>query len=132
MCSIIISRLPVLRIHHYAKDDLESTHSVINIASSIRRKRQDSAGTSFELFTLLFAKKNSQVCIFFLLNFGHQVPNEAQFVMKKSFHGKLWCFGSDMLVETLAFRAAAFDAFVFVPGEAATDHGVFSSQELAK
>jgi hypothetical protein len=31
--------------------------------------------------------------------------------MKKSFHGKLWYFGSDTLVETLAFRAAAFDAF---------------------
>jgi len=52
--------------------------------------------------------------------------------MKKSFHGKLWCFGSVTLVETLAFRAAAFNALVFVPGEAATDHGVFSSEELAK
>jgi hypothetical protein len=52
--------------------------------------------------------------------------------MKKSFHSKLWCFGSDTLVETLAFRTAAFDALVFVPGEAATDHGVFSSEELAK
>jgi len=40
----------------------------------------------------------------------------------------LWFFGSD----TLASRAAAFDALVFVPGEAATDHGVFSSEELAK
>ncbi len=36
------------------------------------------------------------------------------------------------LVETLAFGAAAFNALVFVPGEAATDHGVFSSEELAK
>ncbi|CAM6055237.1 unnamed protein product [Sphagnum tenellum] len=43
--------------------------------------------------------------------------------MKKSFHSKLWCFGSDTLVETLAFRAAAFDALVFVPGDPATDHG---------
>ncbi len=43
-----------------------------------------------------------------------------------------WYFGSDTLVETLAFRAAAFDALVFVSGEAATDHGVFSSDELAK
>jgi hypothetical protein len=42
--------------------------------------------------------------------------------MKKSFHGKLWCFGSVTLVETLAFRAVAFNALVFVPGEAATDH----------
>jgi hypothetical protein len=57
---------------------------------------------------------------------------ESRFVMKKSFHGKLWYFGSDTLVETLAFRAAAFDALVFVSGEAATDHGVFSSEELAK
>jgi hypothetical protein len=81
---------------------------------------------------LLFANKNSQVYIFFLLNFGHHVPKESPFVMKKSFHGELWYFGSDTLVETLAFRAAAFDALVFVPGEAATDHGVFSSQELAK
>ncbi len=53
-------------------------------------------------------------------------------MMKTSFDGKLWYFGSDTLVETLAFRAAAFDALVFVSGEAATDHGVFSSQELAK
>jgi hypothetical protein len=81
---------------------------------------------------LLFAKKNSQVCIFFLLNFGHQVPKESRFVMKKSFHGKLWYLGPDTLVETLAFRTAAFDALVFVSGEAATDHGVFSSEELAK
>ncbi len=52
--------------------------------------------------------------------------------MKKSFHGKLWCFGSVTLVETLAFRAAAFNALVFVSGEAATDRGVFSGEELAK
>jgi hypothetical protein len=52
--------------------------------------------------------------------------------MKKSFHGKLWYFGSDALVETLASRDADFDALVFVPGEAAMDHRVFSSQELAK
>ncbi len=53
-------------------------------------------------------------------------------MMKKSFHGKLWYFGSDTLVETLASRAAAFDALGFVPGEAATDHGVFSSEDLPK
>jgi hypothetical protein len=52
--------------------------------------------------------------------------------MKKSFHGKLWYFGSGTLVETLAFRAAAFDALVFVPGEEATDRGVFSSEALGK
>ncbi len=53
-------------------------------------------------------------------------------MMEKSFHGKLWYFSSDTLVETLASRAAAFDALVFVSGEAATDHGEFSSEELAK
>ncbi len=53
-------------------------------------------------------------------------------MMKISFHGKLWYFGSGTLVETLAFRAAALDALGFVSGEAATDHGVFSSEELAK
>jgi hypothetical protein len=52
--------------------------------------------------------------------------------MKISFHGKLWYFCSDTLVETLTFRAAAFDALVFVSGEAATDHGGFNSQDLAK
>jgi hypothetical protein len=107
---------------------------VINIAYNIRRNvsTQLVLHLSEDVLYLLFANKNSQVCIFFLLNFGDQVTNESQFLMKKSFHSKLWCFGSDTLVETLAFRAAAFDALVFVPGDPATDHGVFSSQELAK
>jgi hypothetical protein len=48
--------------------------------------------------------------------------------MKKSFRGgKLWCFGSDTLVETLAFRAAAFDALVFVPGEGAMGYSAAKS-----
>jgi hypothetical protein len=35
ICNIIVFRLPVLRTHHQAKDDLERTHSVIHIAYNI-------------------------------------------------------------------------------------------------
>jgi hypothetical protein len=53
-------------------------------------------------------------------------------VMKKSFRGKLWYFGSDTLVETLAFRAAAFDALVFVPAEAAMGYSAAKSWRNSK